>query len=693
MLPRYGLSRLLIVCALLMLGSDAAALATPPATPEIREPGSDGQILNPADVHMETSGFDDVDGDTHKCSDWQIWSISPAELAWQAPCAEGALKSHIHLGDGTFVNTHAGRSELKFDTEYELRVRFRDSASEVGAWADRPFLTSAAGPEGTPGPVPWKVERPGFEVEVFAAGFQLPVNVAMVPNPGAQPGDPLLYVAELYGKIKVVTRDGTVSDYATGLLDFDPTGDFPGSGEMGLTGLAVDPISGDVFASLLYAPGATANPLYAKVIRLHTHNGGLTSSGQETVLDMAGEEQAPSHQISNLTIGPDGNLYVHNGDNFQPGGAQDLDQFRGKVLRMTLDGDPLPDNPFYDGSPIGPRDYVYAYGFRNPFGGAWRAADGSHYEVENGPSVDRLARVDAGVNYCWLITPSAPPCDWTARDEVMRHRAIYNWEPSHAPVNIAFVQRSTANGSGFPDAMQDHAFVTESGPTYASGPQPFGKRIVEFAPDESGELVGVPSTFVEYTGTGKATASGLAAGPDGLYFTDLYEDTGAGSPIDPGANVLRVHYVDESPPPGEDPGPPGEAPGGQPAGPGPGPAPTPGPGPIARPGIGTAAAVAQVRHGRALLRIRCGGPGGCRGIVRLIAKTRFGGRGLAAIRNLTIGRSRFFIPPGRAGTIRIALTGRGTRLLHGAGRRGLRVTLTGSGVRTRPLRLVESRHP
>src|SRR5204862_7173826 len=40
-----------------------------------------------------------------------------------------------------------------------------------------------------------------------------------------------------------------------------------------------------------------------------------------------------------------------------------------------------------------------------------------------------------------------------------------------------------------------------------------------------------------------ATAVGLAAGPDGLYFSDLYKDVGAVSPIDPGANVLRIRFV------------------------------------------------------------------------------------------------------------------------------------------------------
>ena len=54
------------------------------------------------------------------------------------------------------------------------------------------------------------------------SGLRLPVNIAFVPNPGPNPTDPLYYVAEHYGSIKVVARSGQVSDYATGLLDYTP---------------------------------------------------------------------------------------------------------------------------------------------------------------------------------------------------------------------------------------------------------------------------------------------------------------------------------------------------------------------------------------------------------------------------------------------------------------------------------------
>jgi glucose/arabinose dehydrogenase len=513
------------VGAFLLLTGTAAA--TPPSTPTITEPSVDGQAVHPEDVHMEASGFFDADNDSHNCTDWEIWTAGLGQRIWHADCKTGLLAVHIHLGDGSYDSA----AHLAFDSSYVLRARFHDSAAEIGGWALRTFLTIPPASPG--GDVAWTPVQPGYTIDEIADGLQLPTNIAFVPNPGSAPGDPVMYITELYGTIKVVTNDGAVSEYATGLLNFNPTGDFPGSGEQGLTGIVVDQASGDVFASLLYDASPPSGPHYPQVVRFHSDDGGHTAATVRNVINMVGETQGPSHQISNLSFGPDGKLYVHMGDGFDSARALDLNSFRGKVLRMNLDGSPPADNPFYNaGNGITATDYIYAYGLRNPFGGVWRASNGRHYDVEDGPSVDRMARIDPGVSY-----------GYNGSDASMLTNALYNWDPAHAPVNIAFVQSQTFGGSRFPSSQWDHAFVTESGPTYATGPQVWGKRIVEFDPDpDTGEIGGHPHDLVEYTGTGKATAVGLAAGPDGLYFTELYKDLDYTSPIDPGARLFRIRY-------------------------------------------------------------------------------------------------------------------------------------------------------
>ncbi len=386
-------------------------------------------------------------------------------------------------------------------------------------------------------PIPWSVIQPGFRVELVATGFQLPINIAFVPDPGNNPTDPLFYVTELYGTIKVVLNDGTVSDYAADLLNFNPTGNFPGSGEQGLTGIVVEPETGDIIAAMLYSinPLDEGAPHFPKVVRYKSSDGGKTASSEVEVFDFFPEVQGPSHQISNLSIGPDGKLYIHMGDGLVISTARDLNSFRGKIIRMNLDGSAPEDNPLFslnDG--ITAKDYIYAYGFRNPFGGAWSPNDGFLYVVENGPSIDRLIRIVPGDDY-----------GWEGNNDDMLIAAIYNWIPSAAPVNMAFISQGVFEGSGFPETKINNAYVSESGPTYASGPQLNGKRISEFSLDIDGFLIKNPIAIVEYDGTGKATVAGIEAGPGGLYFSGLYKDLDFTSPIDPGASIYKIVYIGE----------------------------------------------------------------------------------------------------------------------------------------------------
>ncbi|MCB9851647.1 MAG: PQQ-dependent sugar dehydrogenase [Phycisphaerales bacterium] len=660
----------IVLSLLITVHSVHAGTNSPPALPTITEPNMPGLILNPQDVHMETAPFSDPDiGDTHSCTDWEIWSVTPSERVWFGSCVTGPEAVHAHFGDGTFMGSLAGEFQLSYETDYLLRVRHRDSsgdaATEWSPYAERMFSTgpqtqtfplelddiidspaptwrttggvdvslpdgasmrieskdsqlllaftgaggmttitntaplaehlatrlrlSANGASvalpatnitfvtdegvavtvyvpaiavsgaqesiywissggstfvGNAGqtepdfstlargsPVPWTTSIPGYQVDVVATGLRLPVNIAFVPNATmGGPEAPLYYVTELYGSIKVVSNLGNVSTYASNLLNFSPTGAFPGSGEQGLSGIVVDPATGDVYAGMLYDGGSAH---YPKVVRFTSNDGGFTAATQTTILNMPGESQGQSHFISNMTLGPDGKLYVHMGDGFDAATAQNNNSFRGKILRMNLDGSPVTDNPMYDaGDGISSRDYIYASGVRNPFGGTWRASDGRHYWVENGPSVDRITHLVAGRNYLW-----------SGSDASMMNFAAYVWAPSVGPVNMAFIQPETFGGSGFPAEMMDVAFVTESGATWGSGPQVIGKKISMWTFDSNGDLAGGPTTFLQYNGTGKATVAGLAAGPDGLYFTDLYKDQDYNSPIDAGANVLRIKFV------------------------------------------------------------------------------------------------------------------------------------------------------
>jgi glucose/arabinose dehydrogenase len=657
-----------------------------PYTPTITEPAVEGQVVNAADVHMVTANFASPvpppNTPNHLCSDWELWKTSTNTRIWHATCvSEGALKVHIHLGDGVFEGPYAGRTILEYSTNYQLRVRHRDDSgdpvSEYSYWAMRNFATApptqifpyqeddlvtspvptwqvdGAGPvilptgaslvlgsaqndlllriDGTasgnaqtnpsslgahvnvriavtasagaplavdPSTItvvdhdcnthklflpaislsaggaayywvtssgstylasasdtspafvtlargtqsPWEVRQAGYVVETFASGLQLPVNIAFVPNAASvTAGQPYMYVTELYGQIMVVTRDGTVSVYATGLLNYNPTSVFPGSGECGVTGICVEPTTGDLFVTMLYATSPpSASSLRPKIVRFHSTDGGLTAATQTTILTFPNEAQGQSHQISNTTIGPDGKLYVHMGDGFDQTKGQDLTSARGKILRLNLDGSSPSDNPFATSTNAVTKQ-VWVYGLRNPFGGGWRYSDNNHFTIENGPSNDRITMAVPGRNYLY------DGSDTSMNNFNIVGPPISCWYPAHGPVNIAFTQTAVFNGSGFPPDKMDHAFVTESGPTFGQGPQTLGKRVVEFTfTPTAGAYGSGPAPLVEYAGSGYASCVGIAAGPDGLYFSELYKDLNTTSPIVPsirGANILRIRYV------------------------------------------------------------------------------------------------------------------------------------------------------
>jgi glucose/arabinose dehydrogenase len=346
----------------------------------------------------------------------------------------------------------------------------------------------------------------------------------------------------------MVQRNGVISPYASNLLNYPPTGTFPGSGESGVAGIAIEPTTGDLFVSMLYAV-TTGDPssLRPKIVRMHSTDGGRTMASMSTIITFPSEPQGQSHQISSLSFGPDGKLYVHNGDGMDSARGQAITSARGKILRMNLDGTPPTDNPFYTsapgvtGTPTVTTQLIWLYGVRNPFGGAWRASDASRYGIENGPSNDRIFLCVAGRNY--LYTGSDASMANFNILGVTTTPLVSAWYPAHGPVNMAFAQTATFNGSGFPANKMDHMFASESGPTYGSGPQTLGKRISELvlAPT-TGTLISGPVPLVEYIGAGQASCVGLAFGPDGLYFTDMYKDTST-VPSDRGANLLRVRYV------------------------------------------------------------------------------------------------------------------------------------------------------
>ncbi len=109
--------------------------------------------------------------------------------------------------------------------------------------------------------------------------------------------------------------------------------------------------------------------------------------------------------------------------------------------------------------------------------------------------------------------------------------------PAHAPTGLAAL-----NGRQFP-APDGTLYMATSGRNFVRGPQATGKRVWQLSLE--GSVVAEPiSELVAYAGEGRSSISGLAFGPDGLYFLDLFpEHPAGGDPTAGDAALWRIVYV------------------------------------------------------------------------------------------------------------------------------------------------------
>ncbi|WP_101294172.1 PQQ-dependent sugar dehydrogenase [Halegenticoccus soli] len=213
-------------------------------------------------------------------------------------------------------------------------------------------------------------------VETVVSGLEVPW--------GAAYRDGRLYLTERPGRIVRVADGGAgsgggaaeVEVLVDGIPDLEPTG------EGGLLGLAFRPGEPTAYTYQTYDGGGG---LRNRVVRHDLDDGWA----QESILE--GIPASSIHDGGRLAVRGD-SLFVTTGDANKAGLAQDRESLAGKVLRLTLDGDPHPDNPF--------GNEVFSYGHRNPQGLAFR--DGTLYSTEHGPDVDdEINALEAGRNYGW----------------------------------------------------------------------------------------------------------------------------------------------------------------------------------------------------------------------------------------------------------------------------------------------------
>lgn len=368
----------------------------------------------------------------------------------------------------------------------------------------------------------WEVRR-GLDVELVASGFTYPVNMAFVERPDPAPDAPRFYVSELNGKVKYVANDGSVHLYTDNLLDFTPIRQTKSS-ETGISGLTTVPGSPDLIITRV-ALDETSGLLTNEIVRLvSTANG--RSMTHEVLIKRLDEFTSASNQIQQVVFGHDGMLYVSVGDAENHRLSLDHGKFGGKILRMTAEGAPCDDNPWFAGSsPGSPGTFLFAIGLRNVFDLDFQPVTGRLYGVDNGKNIDRLVEIRRGASY-----------GWNGDFNSTRLNALWTWGPVNntAPVGMVFLHRPALG-----DNSLGRCYVATYGPPGARG-ETQGKSLLEFTvAADSGLLATTPTVILRYRGTKQATILGLAEGSDGIYFTDFFGES-TGEPESPVGNVWRL---------------------------------------------------------------------------------------------------------------------------------------------------------
>ena len=366
---------------------------------------------------------------------------------------------------------------------------------------------------------------PGFSSEVVTTLPQfLPVGVTWASD----------------GRMFIWQRNGVIRIYKNGQLLPTPFLDISANvntfDDRGMLGLALHPnfaVNGYVYVIYVREDGGNPNDSSPKTERLsrfiaNAQNPDVAISNSETVL-MTIPTQYHHHENGTLRFGSDGKLFVGHGEDTTAGNAdvaafvaQDLNDPRGKILRITEDGNAPGDNPFDDGT-NSIRSKVYDYGLRNPFRFTLHPVSGEPYIGDVGWDTWEEFSGGRGKNFGW-------PC-YEGVDPQPLYQGFFPTQCAPLTSNVVTPPLLSYPHPGIPEAA-GAPFVGNSaigGPFYTATAYPDTYRNTWFISDYAAGWIRrmTFNQFGDMTGTvpfatGLQGPVDLELGPDGLlYYVEI----------------------------------------------------------------------------------------------------------------------------------------------------------------------------
>jgi len=273
-----------------------------------------------------------------------------------------------------------------------------------------------------------------FEVVTVAGGLRNPWGLAFLP-------DGRMLVTERPGRLRVVSKDGTLSPPVAGTAPVDARG------QGGLLGIALDPnFVSNQLVYLSFSEPHEDRTNNTAVLRGKFVDGPTPRlENVQVIFHQAPSLASTNHFGSRLVFARDGKLFITMGERFITEGrmqAQRLDGLLGKIVRINPDGSVPKDNPFVGRE--GARPEIWSLGHRNIQAAALHPVTGELWEVEHGTrGGDEINISRKGKDYGWPtiaygIEYQGGPITGNITAKEGMEQPLYYWDPVIAPSGMTF---------------------------------------------------------------------------------------------------------------------------------------------------------------------------------------------------------------------------------------------------------------
>ncbi len=339
-----------------------------------------------------------------------------------------------------------------------------------------------------------------LRLETVAEGLASPWSLAFLPNGR-------MLVTEREGALRVVSKDGQLSDPVSGLPEVSAVG------QGGLLDVVLHPqFETNRLLFMSFAePREGGNA--TSVMRARLADDAKSLTDVKVIFQQQPATEGGHHFGSRLVFDRTGALFVTTGDrNKLRPLVQQGDTHIGKVIRITEDGGVPADNPKVEGW----LPEIWSIGHRNVQGATLHPQTGEYWTVEHGSrGGDELNQPQAGKNYGWPVISYGREYSGEqigeGTEKAGMEQPVHYWDPSIAPSGMTFY-----TGDKYP-GWQGNLFVGALA----------GQHVARLTM-EGGKVTGEEKLFEDF-----ARIRDVRQGPDGFLYLLTDEDA-------PDGRLLRV---------------------------------------------------------------------------------------------------------------------------------------------------------